>query len=110
MADHLPLRAFERKAHAAVATIRKNTQHVRAMFWAWSIRYFFKAGETKQKPDDRFLFKCTQHQPAVMHGRDQNVYGNHVDIGAGPDESLELLNEGHFLRGFKDANSEIGHG
>lgn len=103
-ANHLPLRAFERKADARAAAVGVDAHHVRAVFGARAVGRFLQPGEAEDEADDFFLFERAQHKPAIMDGGDKQVHGDDVRFGAGPDYALKFLHQAQGFGRFEQAD------
>jgi hypothetical protein len=101
MTHHLPLRAFEREADAAVAVVGMNAEHVRAMFGTRTVGSFFETGEAEDEADDLFFNERTQHQPAVVDSSDEHVQGGRHPFRSRARLRAGSARRGAFLRGFR---------
>src|SRR5258706_752166 len=79
-----------------------DTQHVRTMLGARTIRCRFKTGKTKDKPDQLFFNKCADDQPAIVNGGDEHMCRDNVGFTARPHGTLQVFNRSHFFGSFKD--------
>ena len=100
MTNHLPLRAFKRKANTAIAVIGMNAHHVRTMFWARSVRCAIHAGKPEDKTDHLFFNEGAKHESAIMYCGDEHVQWYDVGFRVGPHIALQLFHEAHFFRRF----------
>jgi hypothetical protein len=94
---HLPLGALERIAEAGILPFGMHAHLMGTVLWVWAIREHFEARESIDKADHLISDECAHQNAAIVNDCDEQVCGNYIRLTAGPDDTLEFFDGGHFF-------------
>lgn len=87
-----------------------DAHHVRAMLGAGSVRREIEAGKAEDEADKLLPVERADDQPPVVDGGDEHMCGHDIGLAVGPDDALQVFDQGHVFGGFEQFDERIRHG